>query len=82
MVGGALVATLAVLIARRAGTARAWQLVAVLTGGGILLWYGLLARLLCAAGPVCRTSSAAGVIAAGSAVVVFALALLIRGGLR
>jgi hypothetical protein len=67
---------IAVAGAYRARSARAWNAVALFAAGGVVCTYGLLARLLCAAGPSCSTSRSGFVIAAGACIAAFGLLLL------
>ena len=66
----------AVAGAYRARSARAWNSVALFAGGGVVCTYGLLARLLCAAGPSCSTTRSGIAIAAGAGIAALGLVLL------
>ena len=56
--------------------ARAWNAVALFAGGGVVCGYGLLARLLCAAGPSCSSTRSGLAIGVGAAIAAVGLVLL------
>jgi hypothetical protein len=76
VVGLLAVVAIAIVGAYRARSARAWNAVALAAGGGIVCAYGLLARLLCSAGPSCSTTRSGIAIGAGAVVAAIGLVLL------
>jgi hypothetical protein len=78
LLGLLAVVTVAVAGAYRAHSARAWNAVALFAGGGVVCAYGLLARLLCAAGPSCSTTRSGVAIVAGAGVAALGLVVLTR----
>jgi len=76
VVGLLAVVMIAIAGAYRAHSARAWNAVALFAAGGVVCSYGLLARLLCAAGPSCSTTRSGVAIAAGAGISGVGLALL------
>ena len=78
IVGLAALVGLALAAGYRSRSPRAWRMVALAAAGGIVCGYGLLGRLLCAAGPACGATRSGVAIWGGGGVALVALAILSR----